>query len=330
MRRRAPPGRKNSSIPIGGVWTPFAFARFFGSYLDYNQTGSFDAYNNAAQPIPNGAQNLFLKSDQTFRGQALPGFGMEWRYPLLARVGEFGSLVIEPIGQVVARPNQSSVPSLVNMDAQSLVFDDTNLFEWSKFSGYDRYETGMRVNYGGQASMTFANGAFANALLGQSVQIAGANSYSTADAANVGLSSGLDTRASDIVGRLAFAPNSKITFVAKGRFDKDSLEARRLDLGASWRLDPLTLNVQYANYASQPVIGFDVRRQGLSADGRYDITKNYFVNANVTFDMSRYLYNALSTYETLTVTNPLDRELSHRHGARVLDRADWLRGGLSR
>ena len=152
---------------------------------------------------------------------------MEWRYPLLARVGEFGSLVIEPIGQVVARPNQSSVPSLVNMDAQSLVFDDTNLFEWSKFSGYDRYETGTRLNYGGQASMTFSNGAFANALLGQSIQLAGMNSYSTADAANVGLSSGLDTRASDIVGRFAFAPNSKITFVAKGRFDKDSLEARR-------------------------------------------------------------------------------------------------------
>ena len=153
--------------------------------------------------------------------------------------------------------------------------------------------------------MTFANGAFANALLGQSVQVAGANPYSNADAANVGLASGLDTRASDYVARLAFAPNSKITFVAKGRFDKDSLEARRLDVGASWRLDPLTLNVQYANYAAQQVIGFDVRRQGLTADGRYDITKNYFLNANVTFDMSRYLYNTLSTYETLTITNPL-------------------------
>ena len=86
------------------------------------------------------------------------------------------------------------------------MFDDTNLFEWSKFSGYDRYETGTRLNYGGQASMTFANGAFANALLGQSVQIAGVNSYSTADAANVGLSSGLDTRASDIVGRSPSRP----------------------------------------------------------------------------------------------------------------------------
>ena len=172
--------------------------------------------------------------------------------------------------------------------------------------------------------MTFANGAFANALLGQSIQLAGFNSYSTADAANVGLSSGLDTRASDIAERLSFAPDSKITFVAKGRFDKDLLEARRVDVGASWKLDPLTLNVQYANYAAQPVIGFDVRRQGLSADGKYDITKNYFLNANVTFDMSRYLYNSPVDIRDAhgpqpvhrNSRQPVDRELPHRRGAR--------------
>lgn len=147
--------------------------------------------------------------------------------------------------------------------------------------------------------MTFFNGAFANAMIGQSRQVAGANSYATADAANVGLASGLDTRASDIVGRFSFAPNSKVTFIAKGRFDKDTLQARRLDLAASWKLDPVTLNIQYANYASQPVIGFDQRRQGLSADARYDITKNYFLTGNITFDMSRYLYNSISTLETI-------------------------------
>jgi LPS-assembly protein len=96
--------------PLDGVWTPFAFARFTGSYLDYNQTGDFLAINNAAQPIPNGAQNLFLKSDQTFRGQALPGVGAEWRFPLLARAGEFGSLVIEPIGQWRRVPTSPRFP----------------------------------------------------------------------------------------------------------------------------------------------------------------------------------------------------------------------------
>jgi LPS-assembly protein len=90
-----------------------------------------------------------------------------------------------------------------------------------------------------------------------------------------------------------------LSFVAKGRFDKDSLEARRLDLVASFKLDPLFIDVQYANYASQSAIGFDQRRQGLSLAGRYSLTKNYFATGAVTFDMSRYLYNSL------TSTNPL-------------------------
>lgn len=181
------------------------------------------------------------------------------------------------------------------MDAQSLVFDDTNLFEWNKYSGYDRFETGTRANYGGQATMTFSNGAYVNALIGQSRQVAGANPYAVADAANVGLQSGLDTRTSDIIGRVAIAPTNYLTFVAKGRFDSDSLAARRIDLFASYKMQPLTLELHYANYTAQPEIGFDVRRQGMAINGRYDVTKNYFLSGNVTFDMSRYLYNSLTT-----------------------------------
>lgn len=286
--------------PVGGVWTPFAFARFVGSYLDYDRQGlypaySYDVLSNTYSPIPNANQGLFFNgADNRFRGQATPGVGAEWRYPILAR-SPIGNIVFEPIAQIIARPNQTSIPSLVNMDAQSLVFDDSTLFEWSKFSGYDRFETGTRVNYGGQATLSFANGGFVNAMLGQSNQIAGSNAYATADAANVGLNSGLDRRTSDIVGRFAFSPASFLSFVAKGRFDKNSLHARRIDLFASLNLHPISLELQYANYASQPAIGFDIRRQGMSATGRYDITKNYFVNGTVTFDMSRYLYNSLTT-----------------------------------
>ena len=204
--------------PLGGVFTPFAFVRATGSYLNYDQNGVAPIYNLSYQPIPNAAQGLFVNGvDNAFRGQATPGFGAEWRYPLLAR-SPLGNVVIEPIGQVVARPNQSSIPSLVNMDAQSLVFDDTNLFDWSKFSGYDRFETGTRLNYGGQATLTTLGGVYVNGLVGQSRQIAGANPYAEPDAANVGLQSGLDTRASDIIGRLAISPIRYDQFRRQGPF----------------------------------------------------------------------------------------------------------------
>ncbi|MEF3365423.1 LPS assembly protein LptD [Methylocystis sp. 9N] len=297
--------KRKAIDPIGGVWTPFAFARFVGSYLDYDRQGLYPIYNQAWQPIPNAAQGQFFDgADNRFRGQATPGVGVEWRYPILAR-SLVGDIVVEPIAQLVARPNQTSIPSLVNMDAQSLVFDDSTLFEWSKFSGYDRFETGTRINYGGQATLTLPNGGFINTMIGQSSQLAGANSYAQADAANVGLNSGLNSRTSDIVGRFAFAPTSFLSFVGKGRFDKDNLRARRLDVFASLNLDPLWLEVQYANYASQQAIGFDMRRQGMSATGRYNLTKNYFMTGTVTFDMSRYLYNSLTNPQTFALNTLL-------------------------
>ncbi|MBM3576474.1 MAG: LPS-assembly protein LptD [Alphaproteobacteria bacterium] len=291
--------------PVGGVWTPFAFARFVGSYLDYDQQGLYPVFNQSQSPIPDGAQAQFLGgADNRFRGQALPGTGAEWRYPILAR-SFFGDIVFEPIAQLVARPNETSIPSLVNIDAQSLVFDDSTLFEWSKFSGYDRFETGVRLNYGGQATMSLPNGGFINTMIGQSSQIAGANPYAQIDAANVGLNSGLNSRTSDIVGRFAFAPSSFLSFVAKGRFDKNSLRGRRIDLLATLNLDPISVQLQYANYASQQAIGFDMRRQGLYAAAQYNISKNYFVNGSVTFDMSRYLYNSLTNPTSLPFTAPL-------------------------
>jgi LPS-assembly protein len=86
---------------------------------------------------------------------------------------------------------------------------------------------------------------------------------------------------------------------AKGRFDVDTFQPRRIDVGVSSNLGPLTGSVSYANYEAQPVIGYYVRREGLSLNSRYNITDNYFVQGNVTFDMSRHLYPiALTGYTT--------------------------------
>ncbi|MGE5389358.1 MAG: LPS-assembly protein LptD, partial [Hyphomicrobiales bacterium] len=46
--------------PVGGVWTAFAFARFVGSYLDYDRQGLYPIYNSFGEPIPNINQGLFF------------------------------------------------------------------------------------------------------------------------------------------------------------------------------------------------------------------------------------------------------------------------------
>ena len=276
--------------PLGQTWTPFFFGRFTGSYLNYDTSRIYGVYNAAGSPMLNAAQVNFLGSDNVLRGQMTPGAGLEYRYPLFSRLN-FGTVTFEPIVQIIARPNVSGSNSLFNVDAQSLIFDDTNLFSWSKYSGYDRFESGVRLNYGGQATVNFNNGGFINVMGGQSLHLAGENGYAVADAANVGLSSGLDTRRSDYVGRIAVAPNSMFSLSAKARFDTATFAPRRIDVVAGVSFGGLTATAQYANYKAQPLIGFEKRRQGLSLNARYDITKNYFVNGMLQFDLSRHQYN---------------------------------------
>ena len=279
--------------PIGEVWTPFAFARVNAETLDLNTTNtySFQANGNYTS-YSNASQLAFLPGGSGTTANVIPGVGLEYRYPFFYR-SALGSLIFEPIGQIIARPdNQIGTRTLVNLDAQSLVFDSTNLFDWNKFSGYDRFETGVRANYGFQTGFTFKNGGYARVVAGQSAQLAGTNAYATPDAANVGLSSGLDTRLSDYVVGGVVSPLPLISFGTQARFDQQTLENRRLDATANLNLGALTGGIQFANYQAQPVIGYDVRREGLAITGKYNFTKNYFAQGNVTFDMSRHLYPA--------------------------------------
>ena len=60
----------------------------------------------------------------------------------------WGTQTIEPIAQVIVRPNETNIGKLPNEDSQSLIFDDTNLFKIDKFAGWDRIEGGGRANVG--------------------------------------------------------------------------------------------------------------------------------------------------------------------------------------
>ena len=80
------------------------------------------------------------------------------------------------------RPNETDIGKLPNEDAQSLVFDDTNLFKVDKFAGWDRVEGGGRANVGIQYTAQFNRGGYVDALFGQSYQLFGTNSFAVGDA----------------------------------------------------------------------------------------------------------------------------------------------------
>ncbi len=291
--------------PIGEVWTPFAFARVDGSWLDVNTTDSHTFSNGiTSQTIDNADQSNFFGSSNTqLNGRAVPGVGLEWRYPLIASTG-WASHVVEPIAQIIVRPDVAKLGKLPNEDAQSLVFDDTTLFEWNKFSGYDRIEGGVRANAGAQYTMNFKSGGYANALFGESFHLAGQNPYAISDISNVGLNSGLDTDRSDYVARALIAPTPALSLLAKARFDSKDFSSKAIDVIGTASFFGLSSSVQYGRYAPQPLIGFPEVREGVLLSERYDVFDHYYVSGSATIDLQPFLLNPATGHYDLKLGHP--------------------------
>lgn len=279
--------RKAYIDPVGQVWTPFAGMRADAAFLGLNN--SKYVYNTALDTVyGNDKQRFFLGDNTDFAGRLMPSVGLDYRFPFIAR--SMGvTHQIEPIAQIVVRPNETSIGRMPNEDAQSLVFDDTVLFSRNKFSGFDRVEGGSRASVGVQYTATADNGAFANVLFGQSYHIGGRNSFSKADMVNTGLNSGLETRQSDYVGRVSLTPNSMFNITARGRFDEKNFALRRMEVGGSVNVGSFTFTSSYARIAPQPLIGYNMRREGWSNNLTVRLPHNWYVSGGLHFDMDRYL-----------------------------------------
>lgn len=256
---------------VGMVFTPFMQLRADIAYVNIkNDTG---------------VSNFVTPGSDTV-GRVMPAVGMEWRWPFLA-VQEWGTQIIEPIAQVILRPNETNVGRFPNEDSQSVVFSDANLFAIDKFAGFDRVEGGGRVNAGVQYTANFNNYGTLNALFGQSYQIFGKNSYAQADNVNSGLESGLQNDVSDYVARLYYQPNANLAFITRYLLDNDSFDTKRFEAEVRTNWDRLQLNTIYARYDPQPLIGFLDRREGIYQTATYKFQKNWSVTGSVRYDLDK-------------------------------------------
>jgi LPS-assembly protein len=262
--------RRSITDGYGQVFTPFASVRVDAGAMHINN-----------EP---GVSN-YIETGDTSLVRAMPTIGMEYRYPFI-NVQSWGTQTVSPIAQVIVRPNESQIGRWPNEDAQSLTFDDSNLFRVDKFSGWDRVEGGGRTNYGIQYTAQFNQGGFVNALFGQSYQLFGENSFAQGGTTNTGLDSGLDTRRSDYVARVSYQPNSTYMFTSRFRFDQDDFTLRRTELETRANFDRWSVGLLYGDYAAQPELGFLDRRQGLLGSGSVKLDANWVLLGAARYDLN--------------------------------------------
>ena len=248
--------RRTIKTSSGVVVTPFAQGR-----------GDLYRTNNVA--TAGGNSDVFAR--------ILPVGGVDIRMPW-AKSTDRGLHIIEPIAQVIVRPNETKTSRIPNEDSQSFEFGATNLFSIDKFAGVDRFEGGTRANVG--LSYTYNDNysdVWLRAVVGQSYQLGGRNSF--------GPNTGLENGSSDYVGELYIQPTSNILVSARVRLDDQDFSVKRNELGISGSFDRLSGSVSYTRLAAAPAFGELAASEVINASARVRLNKEWTAFGNIYYDV---------------------------------------------
>ncbi len=228
--------RRTLTDDLGERFTPFVLGR-----ADLYSVSNFQDIDGVTGPT------------DTFTRQMI-GVGLDYRYPFVAHT-ENASHVIEPVAQIIARAggSNSNVP---NEDSQSLVFDDTLLFDINKFSGYDRIENDTRTNFGLQYTYQNYNGVSVRAIGGESVHLAGTNPYDP--------TTGLGTDASDYVFGGYVDYMNRFRFLAQLRINEQDFAFSSQNYSLQTKLGFFQGALSYVSVAAQPQLGFPNTRDEIA------------------------------------------------------------------
>jgi LPS-assembly protein len=305
--------RRRMIDQTGGALTPFLY--FHGDAI------FSDPHNSSV--LPETSSGLI--------GRAMPAAGLEYSYPV-AITSPIGNQIVEPIAQLIVRPNETEATYIPNEDAQSLVFDANSLFDYDKFSGYDRVEGGTRANVGVRYSGSFSHGFGVSGSFGQSFQLAGVNSFAKATSYDTGSYSGLESKASDYVAGLSLSTKTGFLASSGVRFDNENFEVNRFDTQILGIGGPLTAALTYAFIREQPDLGITDNRSELQAAASLRLSENWRVFGSSRYDLinDEFVRHALGlaydaeefsisfSYSNDLTTTPSDQTFYLRAGFRTL------------
>ena len=89
-----------------------------------------------------------------------------WRLP--TKGDFFNKLILfEPIIQGIVAPRGGNPNSIINNDSMDIELSHANIFSSERFTGLDRIESGVRVNFGLKSSIDLNNYGAIDALIGR-------------------------------------------------------------------------------------------------------------------------------------------------------------------
>lgn len=223
--------------------------------------------------------------DQRTLYNATPIAAMDFRFPMIAREGTTTQLV-EPIAQLVYRASAETDVGITNDDAQSFVFQDTNLFSYNRFSGADRQETGLRANIGAHYQINYGAGHWIDLVGGQSYQLAGANAFADPDGPLTGLGSGLGSAASYLVLGATASPLSGLNLGGKIQLDPTDYSVTRSGVGGTYAINGYNFGANYFYVAANPERGVVKDQEELAGEVSVPLMDYWRASTGAAWDMA--------------------------------------------
>jgi LPS-assembly protein len=184
--------------------------------------------------------------------------------------------------QFIAADNERKVDQIGNEDAITLNFDHSSLFLEDRFTGYDRFESGVRSNIGLTYTFLGANGGFLKASAGESFHIAGKNSFVAG--------SGLEGSSSDLVAALTFQPWDNISLSYELRAEEDLSAINRQEIFGSLTFDRFSVNAGYLSIAAEPSYGRITDEEWAEADVRVGLANGWYAFGGARYDIENSFF----------------------------------------
>lgn len=211
-----------------------AYTTPFGLLMQNNVSARLDGY-----ALDTGNEGISSKraNDSYNKGRFYPIASSKISYPLVTKT-QNSTQILEPIAMMIASPNTKNSQHIPNIDSTIFDFDDTNLFSENRFSGYDRVETGSRVNYGLRWT------AYHNEAQNRTFSLLFGQTYSLHQPEELQDVMGYKNHLSDYVGNVQMS-YEYLSLYYRFRLNRENFSKRKNDIGFSLGSNPFRISTSY-------------------------------------------------------------------------------------
>jgi LPS-assembly protein len=203
----------------------------------------------------------------------LTSYGMlEWRWPMLRQTAS-ASHLIEPIAQIVW--SNDDARDVVNEDSLLVEFDETNLFEFSRFPGVDAAERGRRINLGVSYTRSDPRGWDLGLTVGRVIRDRDLGQFSG--------STGLQGKSSDWLLAAQLSVGDRFNVINRAVIS-DNLTIARNETRVQWNTEQVSLGSSFIWLEADNFEGRPLDTSEFSFDGSLRVARHWTLLSDLRYD----------------------------------------------